>query len=357
MKKIVYLTIFPNPFQFEFTNAVKKGLGENAQFMVVYEKELPEFRKHWGNFKSGTTLGKEISFTKYLNEENPDVLVFTMYNSKVTAEGIKWARKHGRDFYFGPHEVLRGDGVHPIVKYLKLLRYKYIARHAKGIMTMGNQSVRELSTMLPNKRIISIPYSFDLSRLLSFKKETQPDELVFLMSGGLYDFRNPFLGIKIFHRLVNQNPDKRLKLLISGQGPLYDDCLSLIQKLQLTDHVDWKNDFEDWYDIHNIYKMADVLLALQKWGTWGIIIQEAMAAGLGIISTNTIQAADNLIINEHNGFLTTLHESDILQSMQKYVDNFSLADEHGKRNQVIAETVDVSRASSKFIDFVEEAKN
>jgi len=352
VKKVVYLTIFPNPFQYEFSNAVKKGLEGRAEFQVVYEKKLPEFRKHWGNFVNGETLGENLSFKKYLDREKPDVLVFTMYNSKVTGAGIAWARKHGKDFYFGPHEILRGDGVHPFIKQLKLLRYKYKARYAKGIMTMGNQSVRELSTILPDKKVISIPYSFDLTRILSFQKETQPDELVFLMSGGLYDFRNPLLGIRNFHQLVKNNPQKKLKLLISGQGPLYDECLKVIADLGITDKVDWKNDFKDWYDIHNIYKHADVLLALQKYGTWGIIIQEAMAAGLGIISTNTIQSADYLITNEYNGFLTTLNESIILESMQHYVDDFQLADQHGQINKKIVVNLDVQVAKTKFINFI-----
>ena len=352
MKKIVYLTVFANPFQYEFTESVKKILCDRAEFEVVYEKKPPGFRKHWGEFNNGTILGEELKFRDYLEQENPDVLILTMYNSKKTVQAIKWAHKNNKTYYFGPHEVLRGDGVHPLVKQLKLLRYKYIAKGVAGIMTMGNQSVKELSTVLPQKRVISIPYSFSLERLLNFEKVTFEDELVFLLSGRLYDFRNPLLGIRIFGKLVHANPQKNIKLLISGTGPLYDHCLQLIDSMGISDRVSWKNDFADWYDIHNLYKHADVLLALQNYGTWGLIIQEAMAAGLGIVSTNTIQSADTNIISGYNGFLTTFNEETILDCMQKYVDDFQLCETHGQRNREAVQYMDVRIASKKFVDFI-----
>ena len=354
MKKVVYLTIFPNPFQFEFTNAIKYRLTDSVEFIATYEKAPPDFRKHWGKFNNGVVFNSDVSlFVNYLSESKPDIIVFTMYNSSFTKLGIRWAKKNNKQYYLGPHEILKQDGVSLIKRRLKLIKYKSVAKDAKGIITMGEQSVRLLHSALPNQRIISIPYSFDLTSLLSFDQRESPNDIVFLMSGRLYDFRNPLLGIQAFYELLSSNVSSSIKLVISGTGPLEKDCVDLIEKLKIKDYIEWYNpEFKDWYDIHNIYKKANVLLALQNYGTWGLIIQEAMAAGLGVVASNTIQAADTLIVNGYNGYVSTLNIESIVNCMQNYLDNKDLFKLHGKLNRDIVKLLDVKVAAARFIRFL-----
>lgn len=313
----------------------------------------PEFRAHWGDYNNGYMLSKDDNIVDILEQRHPDILILTTYNSKNAIKASNWARKRKKVFFLGPHEILRSDNVHPLKFYLKQQRYKWLTRGSSGIMTMGKQAVKEFSDIFSNKRITSIPYSFDLSSLLNYKSNTLSNELVFLMSGRLYKFRNPILGIQAFAKLLNNNPQKKLKLIISGTGPLYDECTTLINQLKIGQQVQWLNPkFKDWYDIHNIYKHADVLLALQNYGTWGLIIQEAMAAGLGIVASKYIQSADSLIINGYNGFLNNLHMTTILNQMQAYVDNDKLVTIHAQRSRDIVKTVDVTISAQKFVDFI-----
>lgn len=355
--KVIYITEIPNPFQYEFTEGLKRHLGEQVTLNVVFENAAFEFRKHWRTPLFGEVLrkdGKKKHFRDILKKFNPDLILFTRYNSLTTFIGVNWCKKHSKPFYFGPHEIINPENSGFLKRSLKRLYYRYITSKSDGIATMGNQSIREISR---NYRgvVINCPYTFSLQKLLDMRIPHYDDGVVFLYSGRLYDFRNPLLCITLFNIIKLRNPNKKLSLIISGDGPLKSKCLDLIEKNDLTENVIWLNDFRDWYDIHNLYSNAHVLLALQHYGTWGIIIQEAMAAGLAIISSNLIQAADNLIVNDYNGFLVNLNNSEILEKMQSYVDDPSLISLHGSRSKEIAKTVDLEKISLNYYNMIKSS--
>ena len=82
-----------------------------------------------------------------------------------------------------------------------------------------------------------------------------------------------------------------------------------------------------------------------------------MAAGMGIIASNTICAADDLIVNNYNGFLVNKsNENEIINCMQTYIDKPELCKVHGIRSREIVKTIDVSITSKRFIDFIKQNK-
>jgi len=355
MKKILFSSNIPTPYVTEFIDAINNSLEGVAKVTIVFESKNKSFRSHWKSVNNGIILNsknKNKHFKKILNELNPDVLVLTLYNTWTTINGVNWAKKMNKPFIFGPHEILSPHRTSYIKRYLKFKLYQWVTKNAKGVATMGNESIRDVAKFYKGP-IVHIPYSFDLSRLLAMNPPPLEEKpLIFLYSGRLYDFRNPLLSIRVFAKARKANPTKKIKFIISGTGPLEVKCKELIRDLDIEQDVEWMNNFKDWYDIHTLYSHAHVLLALQYFGTWGIIIQEAMAAGLGVISTNTIQSADNMIIDNYNGFLTTLNEDQIVEKMQYYIDNPHMVMEHGKRSKEIVKIIDVNEIGNKFANLI-----
>ena len=347
--KIIYLTVIPNQFQNELIQATNKLLGPDISLEAVYEKEPPPHRAHWGEIPGIKILGESggTKLRQLLDAEKPDLVVFTQYSSKCTSSGLKWCNSTGTPYLLGPHEIIRPrDVLRDLVRYK---RYSRVVNSdlCRAVITMGNESTRLISKVYSGP-IYNIPYSFDHTHLLEMDPPSTDDGLVFLYSGRLFDFRNPIKSIEVFAKICERNPDKNLKLIMSGEGPLEQQCLDLIEKREIQDRVTWMNDFKDWHDIHRIYNCSHVLLALQHFGTWGIIIQEAMAAGIGVVATSTVQSADNLIVDHYNGYLVPLNDESIVEAMQNYVDDFELFRVHGGRSKEIVKTIDLPRASAKF---------
>jgi glycosyltransferase involved in cell wall biosynthesis len=356
VRKVVYLTKIPNHFQRELVNGTNAALAGSVELQPVCEKSPPSFRQHWGNAEWGILLGPEQpkkKFSDLLDQLAPDGIVFTQYNSPITRAGLRWCSQHQVPFLLGPHEIIRPRSFYS--DWWRYSRYWKIANASlcRAVITMGNESKRLLARGYKGQ-IFDIPYSFDHSHLFKMSPPSLDEGLIFLYSGRLFEFRNPLKAIRAFATIHHRNPSRKIRLIMSGEGPLLQACEQEIERLGIRDAVTWMNDFQDWYSIHEIYRSAHVLLALQHYGTWGIIIQEAMAAGLGIVATSTIQAADSLIINGYNGYLVTLNDDDILAAMQRYVDGGETCLVHGQRSKEIVRSVDLPSASAEFAKVIEQ---
>lgn len=354
MKNILYLTSMPSPFQDDFLDACVKELGNNYAIKVYYTRESNPERAHWGESRYGEPIFhfKKNEYYKFLSNSNPSIIVFTQFTGKIFEWGRKWCDKNNIPYFIGPAEIM-ALSKRSFLKNILIKRYlKSVLKSARGIMVMGNSAVRYIQEIYSGP-VANIPYSFDLSRLLSFPQlPLKNNPITFLYSGRLVEFRNPLKCIRMFGELVRMYPDKKLKFIISGTGPLMDACLQEIEKQNIKEKVEWIIDFKDWYDIQNLYKKAHILLSLQHYSTWGLITQEAMAAGMTTISSYTIFSADQLIVDNYNGFLVPTSEEIILKKMQYYVEHPESINLHGKRSREMVKTIDCTQSAKNFCDMI-----
>ncbi|HAM98942.1 MAG TPA: hypothetical protein DCQ26_10070 [Marinilabiliales bacterium] len=351
MIKAVYFTPIPSPFQIEFVETINKSFTD-FQLVLVFSKSATHDRKHWNAKYKGIVLQnrKRHEINKILNQENPDILIFSEYNTAFGLYLMYWSLKNRKDYFLGPKEMFLPGSL--VKSFLKQKLFAMVAKHAKGIIAIGSQALLQFEKLYKGN-ITSIPYSFKLDHLLAAQRTYSAYDMRFLISGRLEDFRNPTMGIKCFAKTVALRPDMNLQLIISGTGSLENECLKLIKELNISDRVLWLNDFKDWYDIHSIYTRADVLLSLQKHSGWGIIIQEAMASGMGVITSYNLAASNDLIINDYNGFYVQYNDqSSIINKMLAYVDDKSILNVHGERSKEIVKTIDVCKTSVAFVDFI-----
>ena len=363
--RILFNTVIPVPFVLDVMEEMAKLL--SAEMVYVFEKKSLKRRKQWNTAFDGIYLeenkDRTVSFVALLEEKLPDLVLFAHYRSDLTNAGIKWCKKNKVKYVIGPHEIIvpvnylnpqilyrKGSFLNYLIQELKYFTYKRVTKGASGVITMGNNSVKNISKIY-NGPIANIPYSFNMDHLYENNCE-KTEELIFLYSGQLIWNRNPVLCIESFAALVKNNPRKKLKLIISGKGTLDQTCRDTIDQLDIADRVEWITEFKDWYDIHTIYGKAHVLLALQTFSTWGLIIQEAMASGMSIISTYDMEGADNLIIHRYNGFLTTLDKRSILRYMQYYIDNEEVLKLHKERNREISRVMDSRYVAKELGDFI-----
>lgn len=352
-KLIIYLTSIPSPFQLEFIEECNKQLVGTGKIIPIFTRPLTPERKHWGETDIGVTLQggkvKKIrNFWSFLNETQPFYCVFTQYNSFLTLLGVFWCIINKKEYFIGPSEPMNTYKGKLFKHFLRLKLFGLISKRAKGIAVMGNHAFHMYRQVYKGP-IKFVFYSFDFSKLIAHKPNFSQNPFTFLYSGRLSPFRNPLLVIDCFSEVVHRNPNRCLRLIISGKGELYNDCINLIEKKCISDIVEWRNDFKDWYDIHNIYLHAHVLLALQDYSTWGIIIQEAMAAGLGIISTRSIEAANYLVIDGYNGFLVDQEKEVIINCMESYFDSQQL-ELHSTRSKELISLHNIQNQSKNFLE-------
>ena len=104
-------------------------------------------------------------------------------------------------------------------------------------------------------------------------------------------------------------------LLLVGVGEQEDEIRKRIAEKELTNRVRLLGARTD---VPSILRQADCFVFSSRWEGVGIVLLEAMAAGLPIISTNFI-AAREIIVNEENGLLVQVDDAEMFSQAMKRV--------------------------------------
>jgi len=142
--------------------------------------------------------------------------------------------------------------------------------------------------------------------------------VVFLFAGKLMQKKKPVDAVRALARLNGRQ--RNAHLLIAGEGELREECSAAAAKLGV--RVSFAG-FLNQSRMPEAYAAADVLVlpsAYQE--TWGLVVNEAMAAGLPAIVSDRVGCAPDLIIPGETGEVFPAGDIDAFASkMQKYVDS------------------------------------
>lgn len=91
-------------------------------------------------------------------------------------------------------------------------------------------------------------------------------------------------------------------LVIAGDGPLYAPLSRYVQDLLLTRHVHLVGR-KNYSDLPHFYASAGAFVFPSLSETWGLVVNEAMAAGLPVLVSKTAGCQQDLIRNGVNGYV------------------------------------------------------
>lgn len=145
----------------------------------------------------------------------------------------------------------------------------------------------------------------DLSTFPVTKKQRrdEADEFVFIHAGGFNCIKNQNMLIHAFAKLVLER--YRVKLKLIGDGALLSQAKTLVKKLDLIDKVDFYGLLSHKETLERIEK-ANCFVMPSLYETFGVVIIEALALGIPVISTPCGIAKE--IINSSNGLIVPLRD-------------------------------------------------
>lgn len=104
-------------------------------------------------------------------------------------------------------------------------------------------------------------------------------------------------------------------LTIVGDGELYSKCKSMAnQNIQFTGYID--ND-----KLPEIYLSHDVFILPSKSEAWGLVVEEALWAGLPVIVSSNVGCYEDLVIETGAGIVFKTNDSDSFNSALKGVES------------------------------------
>ncbi len=195
---------------------------------------------------------------------------------------------------------------------IALILNKLLSNKAAKIIAVSKDLKKELIQYnFSSNKIITLYNGIDISLINQKKIEDIEDEYkeffntnypIITTVGRLSEQKNHKLLLDAFN-LLNKNI--KTKLVIIGDGPKKNELISYCKQLGIESNVL----FTGW--VKNPYKFlnrSDIFVLSSLWEGLGIVIIEALAIGLPVISTDCPTGPGEIITNEMNGILVPIND-------------------------------------------------
>ncbi len=202
----------------------------------------------------------------------------------------------------------------------------------------------------PEKEIKFIPHPY---KKLFFPAKSRrdlkmnPQEKYLISIGRLVERK----GFKYLIEALSLLAITDVSLIIIGDGSEKKKLLRIADKLGVGGKVFIKSGLADEEKFQYLSK-SDVYVLSSLHEGFGIVLQEAMQAGLPIVATNYGGQTD-LIEDGKNGFLVSPKNSkELAAKIKEILDNKDLANSIGKRNEKEIEKYDYKKISKRYLDLI-----
>jgi len=298
---ITVLTNIPSPYQVDLFNAIASE--SSYSLSVIYVSQLGQSRKwvspdirhdHCYLDDNG-----RVTAEKWVRDADLDV--FSGYHSQYVRSLIKVRASLNKPWVFwGERPGIRFPGL--IGRIYRKLVLAELHRYKVPIWGIGQWGLDGYQKEFGDGRLyINVPYFSDLSPFFALTRSVRKGPLKFLFSGKFISRKGVDLMMVSFKRL-------HVEFHLVGGGPLEEK----LKRKSLQHHGRIiLHGFKQMYELADIYSGADILCAPSRYDGWGLIVPEALAAGMPVISTDRTGAARELI-NDDNGWLV---EADNVESL------------------------------------------
>lgn len=179
---------------------------------------------------------------------------------------------------------------------------RFLLSSADAVIVNGTSGFEYVERLgVPGKRIIVAPYVTDMAPFVASPRSREPRVARRLLFVGQLIERK---GLENFLRSLvewaSAHPDQPCEMWFVGDGPLRE----YLEKFPRPSNVELRFFGNVSYDeIHSYYACAGIFVFPTLQDTWGLAVNEALAAGLPVLGSTYSQAVENLVTEGSNGWL------------------------------------------------------
>ena len=319
---VLFVTNVPSPYRVDFFNE----LGKSVELTVIFERHGASDRdKQWQgdkaqHFTEIYTEDKPIgidrsvgrNLTKILKSLKFDHLIISGYASPAVMLAIAYCRTHCIPYY-----IESDGGFNKKDQFPKSILKKFMLRGANGhfvtceeyrnyLLSLGVNSeciYKYPFTSVKQAEILNKPLAVDEKSVLRKKLGIKEEKIV--LSVGQFIHRK---GFDVLIEAARKLPDS-IGIYFVGGVPT-EEYTALVGKYHLR-NIHFCG-FKDKAALREYYLAADVFVLPTREDIWGLVVNEAMACGLPVITTDRCIAGLELIKNGVNGYIVPVEDVNTL---------------------------------------------
>ena len=179
------------------------------------------------------------------------------------------------------------------------------------------------------------------------KKELDIKEKKVILAVGQFIYRK---GFDILMAAVRDIP-KDVGIYFVGGIPTKEYLLERDEKNLSNVHFEG---FKLKRDLEKYYKAADLFVLPTREDIWGLVVQEAMAYGLPVISTDKCAAALELIKHDENGYIFPSENVDLLKKyIQAIISSEDVARKFGAKSLEIIKSFTIEKMVECHLNYLQ----
>lgn len=301
--RAIFVTVVPSPYQRDLFAAL--AVHENVELSVHYmeaaspdspwpeaplrpfERIMPGF---WVPFR-----GARFHFNWSLPElEEADVVVLSTFTSWTG----QWLMRHGlrakRWLFWGERLRRQSSRIREAIQRRLLAPLT----GAAGIVGVGRAAEADYAGRFPGTRHFCMPYHCDLSAFLAAPRDRESGtSLTFLFCGQMIRRKGVDLLLIAFDRLVAKGLDVRLRLV--GREADLPEFLAAVSPAARA-RIRYEG-FQPPERLPEYFSRSDIFVLPSRHDGWGVVVNQALGAGLPVIASDAVGAAMDLVEDRVNG--------------------------------------------------------
>ena len=192
---------------------------------------------------------------------------------------------------------------------------RWLLRSADAVYVNGASGARYIRSMGYSGPISVAPYAADNSVFLNPGTRHRRDTLRLLYTGQLAERKGLYPFFQCLARWCGVHPERSVLLSVVGGG----DQVDLLKQIDLPPNlqIDFKGSMR-FEQLPSQYHGADLYVYPTLADEWGLVVNEAMIAGLPVLGSRFSQAVDELVQDGVNGWLfTPTSEQDTYDAIER----------------------------------------
>lgn len=375
MKKVVCITNIPNPYRVPLFNEISRQFSDAGIHLklifgaagykrrmfklnldeINFDYEILDDKGHTFSRDGEKTLFFYRGLLKLLRKDKPDAIIVAGFSS-ATQKVLYHKIISGTPYIIYSGSIETGQmSKNPLRK----IQRKILLKNASAFVAYGNLAKKYLVKIGAAEKSVfigrnTVDTTFYFERTNEFRKMQQEQSPVirFTYLGYLVPRKNVQLLLEAIKLVAEMRSNFCLDII--GDGISRNDLEKFVVDNKLEKFVIFHG-FRQKEEIPEFFSRSSGLLFQTNFDIWGLVLNEAMAAGLPCLSSPNAGATFDLVKEGETGFVVDFNDRQYAaEKITWLIDNPVEAREMGIRAaNYIREKVNLTHAASGFKDAVE----
>ena len=349
--RIIFVTIVPSPYQRDLFASLA-ALGDLELEVYYMEAASPDSPwpeaplRSFEHILPGFWLPfgpARLHFNWRLPDfSKADFVVLSSFTSWTGQWLMRWGLRGKRWLFWGERLRAQPSGWKASAQNLLI---SALAR-AAGIVGIGREAEHDYARRFPKTPHFCIPYHCDLAEFLaSPRKRATGEPFTFFFCGQMIRRKGVDLLLLAFDRLITNGVDANL-LLVGREADLPEFLATVSPAAQRRIRYEG---FQSPELLPQFFSQCDVFILPSRHDGWGVVINQALGAGVPVISSDAAGAGMDLVEDGVNGLRFIAGDVDGLQkAMERLAANPETARAWGEASRRKALTITPEAGAEKW---------